>query len=367
MLLDVHVLPGNVLWVSRDEKMPDSSPRAFGHPRAVAIRWVVPPDCNGKTAPALLAHKVRRLGLERAASVVRAGDLRRVQTDGVIALTEDDVVARGDHVELWRIAPDDADAPFTHPRVIFEGASVHGGSLVVVDKPGDLVVHPSARYLHHTLTAWLAAHARSGDGGDHGDRSDRGDRGDRGERGDRGARANPCHRLDRETSGVLVCASGPAEVRWKRAFQEGRVAKQYFAVVRGVVAAPFTVNAPLALQGERGLVRIRMIVDDAGQSALTEVTPLRHAGGRSLVRCVPHTGRQHQLRAHLAHAGFPIVGDKIYAMGDAWFDAFTRFALTDEQKAALDHPRQALHCARVALDDEAFEAPLPDELAALVP
>ena len=198
MLLDVRVLPGNVLWVSRDENMPDSSARAFGHPRAVAIRWVVPPDCNGKTAPALLAHKVRRLGLERAASVVRAGDLRRVQTDGVIALTEDDVVMRGDHVELWRIAPDDADAPFTHPRVIFEGASVHGGSLVVVDKPGDLVVHPSARYLHHTLTAWLAAHARSGDHGEH---------------GEHGERANPCHRLDRETSGVLVCASGPAEVQ----------------------------------------------------------------------------------------------------------------------------------------------------------
>ncbi len=347
MLLDVRRLPGNVFRMSRDNNNPAGKvDSAFGHARAVAIRWVVPPDCNGKTATALLAHKVRRLGLERATSVVRAGDLRRLQPDGTaLALTEADVVSRGDQVELWRIAPDDADAPFPQPRVIFEGPSVHGGSLVVVDKPGDLVVHPSARYLHHTLTAWLARH-------------------------DPIVRANPCHRLDRETSGVLVCASGDAERRWKTAFQEGRVAKSYLAVVRGVVDKPFTVEAPLALQGDRGLVRIRMIVDDAGQSAVTDVEPVRssqHSSGvRSLVRCVPRTGRQHQLRAHLAHAGFPIVGDKIYAMGDEWFDAFTRFALSDEQRAGLEHPRQALHCARVALQDEAFETPLPDELAALV-
>jgi 23S rRNA pseudouridine1911/1915/1917 synthase len=347
MLLDVCHPTGNVFAVSRDNSThPDDSPaHAFGHPRAVAIRWVVPPDCHGKTAPALLAHKVRRLGLERAASVVRAGDLRRMHADGLArVLTVDDVVARGDHVELWRIAPDDADAPFPQPRLLFDGPSAHGGSLVVVDKPGDLAVHPSARYLHHTLTAWLAKHAATTGG----------------------VRTNPCHRLDRETSGVLVCASGAAERRWKTAFQEGRVAKEYLAVVRGVVDKPFTVEAPLALQGDRGLVRIRMIVDAAGQSAVTDVAPVRVARERSLVRCVPRTGRQHQLRAHLAHAGFPIVGDKIYAMGDAWFDAFTRFALTDAQRSELEHPRQALHCARVALDDEAFDAPLPDELAALV-
>lgn len=360
MLLDVRALSGNVFAVSRDDDAPDQTPDqtaaadsprgAFGHPRAVAVRWVVPPDCHGKTAPALLAHKVRRLGVTRAEAVVQAGDLRRLQPDGVArALGVDDVVARGDHVELWRIAPDDADAPFPQPRVLFAGPSAHGGALVVVDKPGDLAVHPSARYLHHTLTAWLAKR-------------------DPVAQRDSAVRANPCHRLDRETSGVLVCASGPAERRWKTAFQEGRVAKEYLAVVRGIVDQPFTVDAPLALQGERGLVRIRMIVDPAGQQSITDVAPVRVdvQRRRSLVRCVPRTGRQHQLRAHLAHAGFPIVGDKIYAMGDEWFDAFTRFALTDAQRAALEHPRQALHCARVALDDEAFEAPLPDELVTLV-
>jgi 23S rRNA pseudouridine1911/1915/1917 synthase len=279
----------------------------------------------------VLAHKVRRLGVDRATSVVVSGDLRTAA--GPLAV--DEKLAKGTELLLWRIAPDEVppdDAP--RPRIIARDAD-----LVVVDKPGDLAVHPSARYLHNTLTGFLRR---------------------------QGIDANPCHRLDRETSGVLVCARAAVEVRWKRAFQEGRVHKQYLAVVRGVVAQAFVVDTPLALQGERGLVRIRMIADPAGQPARTDVEPVRSDGVRSLVRCLPRTGRQHQIRAHLAQAGFPIVGDKIYAMGDAWFDAFTRFALSDEQRTALEHPRQALHSFRVALDDDAYEAPLPADLDALV-
>jgi 23S rRNA pseudouridine1911/1915/1917 synthase len=159
------------------------------------------------------------------------------------------------------------------------------------------------------------------------------------------------------------------------AFAAGTVEKSYLAVVRGAVREAFTVDAPLALQGERGLVRIRMVADPAGAGSLTRVEPLevRTAGpfgARTLLRCVPVTGRQHQIRAHLAHAGFPIVGDKLYAMGDAWFDRFTRSALTEEDRAALDHPRQALHAERLVLTlpdgARAFASPLPAELAALM-
>ncbi|MBI1949167.1 MAG: RluA family pseudouridine synthase [Deltaproteobacteria bacterium] len=306
---------------------------AFGDPRAVCLRWQVPPDCHGKTTVEALAHKVRRLGVARARRVVEGGDLRVLgrPCDAGERLT------RGTVLELWRLAPDAPEDAMPTPAVL---ARAHG--LLVVDKPGDLAVHPSARYLHRTLTGWLFR---------------------------QGLRANPCHRLDRETSGVLVCAEpGPVEARTKGAFAAGRVDKEYLAVVRGVVQQPFVVNVPLALQGERGLVRIRMIADAAGQAAVTEVEPVRTDGARSLVRCRPRTGRQHQLRAHLSHAGFPIVGDKLYAMGDAWFDAFTRRALTDDDRKALDAPRQALHAARLTLLDErlTFEAPFPAELAALV-
>lgn len=327
--------------VSASADQPDDEPSddepalvpAHGQARAVAVRWAVPPDCHGKTAVEALAHKVRRLGLARARRVVEGGDLRV----GERACGVDERLTRGTVLELWRMPPDDPSDPMPTPTVL-----LREGGLVVVDKPGDLAVHPSARYLHRTLTGWLFR---------------------------QGVRANPCHRLDRETSGVLVCAEpGPVESRVKGAFAAGRVDKEYLAVVRGVVAQPFTVDAPLALQGARGLVRIRMVVDHAGRPACTDVEPVRSDGARTLVRCRPRTGRQHQLRAHLAHAGFPIVGDKLYAMGDAWFDAFTRRALTDEQWRALDAPRQALHAARLVLVDEGVtvEAPVPAELAALV-
>jgi 23S rRNA pseudouridine1911/1915/1917 synthase len=307
---------------------------AWGRPDAVAIRWTVPPDAHGRTPAEVLAHKVRRLGLDRALRVVRAGDLRVVVGDSdTRAATVDDTIARGTVVELWRVPPDAPSDLVLEPRVLR-----HADGLVVVDKPGDLAVHPSARYFHCTVTAWLRR---------------------------RGTPANPCHRLDRETSGVLVCADEKtAERRWKQAFADGAVEKEYLAVVDGAVAAPFVVDRPLALQGDRGLVRIRVVVDDAGQRALTRFEPVDVSadGRRTLLRCVPETGRQHQIRAHLHAAGHPIVGDKLYQMGDRWFDAFTRRALTEDERAQLPCPRQCLHAARVRFADEEFVAAPPADL-----
>lgn len=307
---------------------------AFGEPLAVCVRWEVPPDCHGLSAEQVLARKVRRLGEDRARRVVLGGDLRAFGRP----LLAGECLTRGTVVELWRISPDDPSVPHAEPTVLVEDED-----LVVLHKPGDLAVHPSARYLHHTVTSWLRRSGRP---------------------------ANPCHRLDRETSGVLVCArQAGAERRWKAAFQQGLVEKKYLAVVQGRVSTPFTVDARLALQSDRGLVRIRMVADADGQEACTDVAPLYVAPGgtRSLVLCRPRTGRQHQLRAHLSIAGFPIVGDKLYAMGDAWFDAFTRRSLSVEQRAALEHPRQALHAWQLRWGDAAFEAPLPDELRSLLP
>jgi 23S rRNA pseudouridine1911/1915/1917 synthase len=309
---------------------------AFGHPDAVAVRWSVPADAHERTPAEVLAHKVRRLGMPRATRVVDGGDLRIVDVDGVArAAVGSERLRRGTVVELWRLPPDRPDDLVVAPRVLH-----HGDGVVIVDKPGDLAVHPSARYFHNTLTAWLRR---------------------------AGLPANPCHRLDRETSGVLVCADDKgAERRWKTAFAEGRVRKEYLAVVEGVVDAGFVVDRPLALQGARGLVRIRVVVDDDGQRAVTRFEPVRVSsdGRRTLLRCLPETGRQHQIRAHLHAVGHPIVGDKLYQMGEAWFDAFTRRALSPSDRARLPCARQCLHAARVELDGTSYAAPLPDDMSA---
>jgi 23S rRNA pseudouridine1911/1915/1917 synthase len=307
---------------------------AFGHADAVVVRWAVPPDAHALAPAAVLAHKVRRLGIDRATRVVDGGDLRVVLADGGSrAVDADERLPRGTVVELWRLPPDRPEDMVAAPSILHRD-----GGLIVVDKPGDLAVHPSARYFHNTLTAWLRR---------------------------AGTPANPCHRLDRETSGVLVCADDKeAERRWKTAFAEGRVRKEYLAVVDGAVEQAFVVDRPLSLQGDRGLVRIRVIVDDAGQRAVTRFDPVDVApdGRRTLLRCHPETGRQHQIRAHLHAAGHPIVGDKLYQMGDAWFDAFTRRALSVEQRRQLPCARQCLHASFVELDGAVFRAALPDDL-----
>jgi 23S rRNA pseudouridine1911/1915/1917 synthase len=225
------------------------------------------------------------------------------------------------------------------------------GALVVVDKPAGLPVHPTARYHLHTFTALARERFPS-------------------------RKVDPAHRLDRETSGLLACGGEPDHTRrLKRAFAEGRVAKTYLALALGVPGADrFEVDAPLALTGASA-VRVRMHVHEGGLPSATafEVLGRRTAPDGApvaLLACRPRTGRQHQIRAHLHHAGLPLVGDKIYGPDEQIFDRFTRRAMTAEDRAALRLPRQALHAWRLELphprtgDPLVLEAPLAGDLAA---
>ena len=119
------------------------------------------------------------------------------------------------------------------------------------------------------------------------------------------------HRLDLETSGVLLVArTYEAAVALKRAFAKRRVHKRYVAIVHGALDGEGVVDAPLALAG--GLVRVKMAVRDDGLPSRTRWRARGRYGEYTLVDCWPETGRQHQIRAHLDHLGHPIVGDKLY-------------------------------------------------------
>ncbi len=309
--------------------------------RIVRARFVVERNYAGWRLDAYLQQKIRRLDAEKAAFLVAerldAEDGRKVEAGTLLE--------PGFAFSLWREAEPEPETPLDF------GVVYDDGELLVVDKPAGLPIHPTARYFEHTFTA--LARARFPD-----------------------RKVDPAHRLDRETSGLVACGTAPA---WtsalKRAFAAGRVEKAYLALCHGWPEADaFEVDAPLklTLQSE---VRVRMHVHAAGAASATAFAVLgrrRTADGApvALLSCHPRTGRQHQIRAHLHHAGLPLVGDKIYGPDELIFDRFTRKAMTEADRAALRLDRQALHAWKLVLphprsgERMSFEAPLEADLRA---
>ena len=223
-------------------------------------------------------------------------------------------------------------------------------AIIAVDKPAGLPVHPTARYLRNTLTAVLDERYPK-------------------------QIVHLCHRLDKETSGVIVAArSVELEVKLKAAFAGRDVKKRYLAITHGAPREEqFLIDAPMALAGhEVGVLMAITPVEKGGLPSRTRVRVLERFGAFSLLECAPETGRQHQIRLHLAHVGTPIVGDKLYAHSPDVFIASLEDKLTDEQRALLMLERHALHAAAIQFDHPKsgapieIEAPLPKDMRAFI-
>jgi 23S rRNA pseudouridine1911/1915/1917 synthase len=174
------------------------------------------------------------------------------------------------------------------------------------------------------------------------------------------------HRLDKDTSGVMVIAKNDATHRkLSAAWGSERVRKEYVAIVYGTPSqSQGTIDAPV---GRDPRNRKRMAIVAAGRRAVTDfgvIESLRHA---SVLRCVLHTGRTHQIRVHLKSIGHPIIGDPVYS-GPQWR------GIPDKrlQKAIASFQRQALHAAVLVIPhpktDELmeFSAPLPADMVGLI-
>lgn len=235
-----------------------------------------------------------------------------------------------------------ASRPFlvgTDYRVVHEDEHI-----LVVDKPAPLPVHPAGSYGDLNLLALLRKDPRW-----------------------RGLRLRTPHRLDAETSGLLVLAKTPEAGRsLGRQFGEGRVRKRYLAVTHGRPPQERgTVRQPL------GSVRMGFVVrvaDPAGEPAETRWRLLATDGRYSLLEAEPVTGRTHQIRIHLALLGCPIVGDKLYP-DPSRYRRYVVHGLDDGLLAELLLPRLALHAWRLGLDHPAsgvpaeYVSPLPEPLA----
>ncbi len=191
-----------------------------------------------------------------------------------------------------------------------------------------------------------------------------------------GGQVSIINRLDRETSGLTLVAKHRAAAReLGREMMARRVEKEYLALVWGWPAADaFEVDAALLRQGERQATRIHLkqMVHPEGASARTRFRVERRFslattnGDRfALVRAFPETGRMHQIRVHLSHTGFPIVGDKLYGPDEGCYLEFIETGWTAALAARLLLPRHALHSTALRLPQAglAWQSPLAPDLA----
>ena len=166
---------------------------------------------------------------------------------------------------------------------------------VVFDKPSGMLIHPQNRHTEYSLIDELKAQF--------------------------GMDANIAHRIDQETSGLVLCAKDKkSEVDIKMMFQERDMKKKYLAMVHGELKEELRIDAPLLRYDDEKSALVRMVVkvDPSGKESLTFVKPLKYFSdlNTTLVECSPHTGRQHQIRVHMFHVKHPIVGDPVYGQSE---------------------------------------------------
>jgi 23S rRNA pseudouridine1911/1915/1917 synthase len=293
------------------------------------------------------AH-LHRTSRTRAQAIVRASAY-----DGTgRKLDPNDRVRPEQYVLLWRAPWDETPVPVDVP-IVYEDEH-----LLAVDKPAMLPVHPTARYHRNTLIKVLQA-------------------------------ARPdCpflslgHRLDRETSGVMLVSKTRACDRALKKKLEARdgIDKTYLAMTWGVPdpgdgRAHFRLERAMELDLANPL-RVKMRISDAATALAAStvfdvVESRRNEVGRiyALVRCTLETGRQHQIRVHLASLGTPVVGDKLYGPDERAFARSADGELTGDDVAMLETARHALHSSRLAMphpitgDPLVVEAPMPPDMA----
>jgi len=293
---------------------------------AVTLAVTLPAAAAGDRFDAAIARALPQYSRSRLREWIDRG---KVTLDGEVAPATRRV--RGGERVVVESEPDPREVAFSPEpiglRIVYED-----DALLVVDKPAGLVVHPGSGNWHGTLANALLNHAPQLASI---------------------PRAGIVHRLDKDTSGLMVVAKTlTAQTALVRELQARSVTREYMALAAGDIAARGSIDAPIGRHPTR---RTTMAVVATGKPARTHFDVIERFGVATLLRCRLETGRTHQIRVHLASLGHPLVGDP-----------------TSGRKGALVFGRQALHAARLALAHPVtgktcrWDSPLPPDFESLL-
>ncbi len=307
-----------------------SSPDYKGNAEDNVRKLVIPDDHGGQRLDQALAALLPEFSRNRIQNWIRA---RKISVDEAWGTTKMKVLG-GEAVRV-QVEPDPGATPDT-PEAIPLNVVFEDPVLLVIDKPVGLVVHPGSGNPRGTLlNALLHRVPQVAEL----------------------PRAGIVHRLDKDTSGLLVVAKTlMAHTDLVRQLQARTVKREYLALVYGEVDRAGTVDAPLARDPHN---RTKRTVHTMGKPAVTHYDVVERFPGLTLLRCKLETGRTHQIRVHMQHVGHPLVGEQTYTAGR-------------RGHLRIPFPRQALHAERLGLihpvthEAMQWESPLPPDFASLL-